>query len=243
MQKTVIVSGGSSGIGQACVHNFLESGFLVFNLDINPYELDKAEYHFISTDVSQSESVRSAFEKIDSIASSVDILVNCAGVQHYGTVTTTEEEEWDRVMGINLKGAYLTSKFAIERMKKGVVIQMASVQSLHSQKNVAPYTTSKSGLLGLTRSIAVDFAPHIRSVAVCPGSVDTGMLRESARLSGNEESFFGALDQMHLSNRIAKPEEIASLVEYLTKDEASFITGQAIRIDGGLGVALAGSVD
>ena len=247
MKKTAIVTGGSSGIGRACVYKFLEAGYSVCNLDLAPYKpdyfIDKGEYHFISTDVSQSDSVLAAFEQIDTVFNSLDILVNSAGIQHYGTVTDTLEEEWDRVMDINLKGSFLTSKYALQRMNQGVIVQIASVQSLHSQSNVAAYTTSKSGLLGLTRSIAIDFAPKIRCVAVCPGSVDTEMLRHSAALSGNEESFFNELEQMHLSMRIAQPEEIASLVEYLTKDEASFITGQAIRIDGGLGVALSGSVD
>ena len=148
-------------------------------------------------------------------------------------------------MNINLKSAFLCAKYAIPSMKQkggGIVVNVASVQSFHSQQNVAPYTTSKAALLGLTRSIAVDFAPAIRSVAVCPGTVDTPMVRWTAEQTGDAEALYEEVADMHLSKRIAKPEEIAGMIAYLCSDEASFITGQAIRIDGGLGVLLGGTV-
>jgi len=240
----IVVTGGSSGIGKACIMKFLASEDQVFNLDINPIEgVSSDNLVHIETNLSKSTSIQEAFKKIDVNVKTIDALVYSAGIQHYGTVASTSEEDWDKVMNVNLKGAFLCAQESIARMDKGAIINIASVQSLLSQANVCPYTTSKSALLGLTRSIAIDFAPNIRSVAICPGSVDTPMLRDSAAKSGDEEAFFKTLDKMHLSGRIAQPEEIANLVDFLCRDSGSFINGQAIRIDGGLGISLGGSVD
>jgi NAD(P)-dependent dehydrogenase (short-subunit alcohol dehydrogenase family) len=111
----------------------------------------------------------------------VDVLVNNAGINRYATVTETTEAEWDLVMNVNLKSAFLAAKYAIPSMQKkgsGVVVNISSVQAFVSQSQVAAYTTSKTAMLGLTRSIAVDYGPAIRCVAVCPGSINTPMLRK-----------------------------------------------------------------
>ena len=129
----------------------------------------------------------------------------------------------------------------MEKAGKGVIINVASVQAFLSQEKVAAYTTAKSAILGLTRSIAVDFAPRIRCIAVCPGTIDTPMLRDSIALSPDPEEVMQECVDMHLLKRIGKPEEVAALIAFLCSDQASFITGQAIRIDGGLGISIAGS--
>ena len=147
-------------------------------------------------------------------------------------------------MNVNLKSFFLCSKYAIplmQKKQKGVVINVASVQAFLSQQNVAAYTTAKSAILGLTRSIAVDYAPHIRCVAVCPGTIDTPMLRDSISLSPDPDEVMQECIDMHLTKRIGRPEEVAELILYLCDDKASFITGQAIRIDGGLGITIQGS--
>ena len=118
---------------------------------------------------------------------------------------------------------------------------MSSVQAFISQQNVAAYTTSKTALLGLTRSIAVDFAPAIRCVAVCPGTIDTPMLRDAIQLSPNPAAVLQECNDMHLSGRIGTPEEVAALIGFLAGDSAGFMTGQAVRIDGGLGISIPGS--
>ena len=200
---------------------------------------------FIHCDVSKADQVKGAFNQIDARFGAVDVLVNNAGIQRYSTVTDTSEEEWDLVMNVNLKSAFLCSKYAIPLMQKrgkGIVINVASVQSFITQRKVAPYTTSKTAVLGLTRSIAVDYAPDIRAVAVCPGTVDTPMLRWAANQSPDPEEVYREVREMHLTQRIAEPVEIAELILYLSSDKAAFITGQAIRIDGGLGLVVAGSV-
>ena len=123
----------------------------------------------------------------------------------------------------------------------GVVINVASVQAFLSQQKVAAYTTAKSALLGLTRSIAVDYSPTIRCVAVCPGTIDTPMLRDAIALSPNPDAVMQECIDMHLLKRIGSPQEVAELILFLCSDKASFITGQAIRIDGGLGITIQGS--
>lgn len=249
--KHAVITGGSKGIGGATATRFLEEGACVTILDLDEKQAKErlAGYDdrglFIHCDVSKINQVKVAFEQVSRHFGRVDILVNNAGIQRYSTVTETTEEEWDLVMNVNLKSAFLCAKYAIPLMQKrgnGVVINVASVQSFITQRNVAPYTTSKTAMLGLTRSIALDYAPGIRSVAVCPGTVDTPMLRWAANQSPDPEEIYREVRDMHLTQRIADPVEVANLILYLSSDDAAFITGQAIRIDGGLGLTVAGSI-
>jgi NAD(P)-dependent dehydrogenase (short-subunit alcohol dehydrogenase family) len=245
----VVVTGGAKGMGKAIAEGFYRENASVAVLDIDPGGEALAESFgdrglFVSCDVSQGATVESAFEQIKQAFGGVDYLVNNAGIQRYDAVTDTSEEEWDFVLAVNLKSAFLCAKFAIPSMLergKGVVINMASVQSFLSQERVAAYTTSKSALLGLTRSIAVDYAPKIRCVAVCPGTVDTPMLRDAIQLSPDPDAILKECYDMHPMQRIGTPEEVAELVMFLCSDKAGFITGQPIRIDGGLGLSIGGS--
>ena len=146
-------------------------------------------------------------------------------------------------MAVNLHGPFYCSHAAIPHLQKngGVIVNVASVQSCISQNLVAAYTTSKTALLGLTRSIAVDYAPDIRCVAVCPGTVDTPMLRDAVAQSPDPDAVLRECEEMHPLKRIAQPQEVADLILFLAGDSAAFITGQAFRIDGGLGIAAGGS--
>ena len=240
----VVVTGGSKGIGGATVQAFLNEGARVANLDVDTRTEKHERLLSVECDVSDSNEVDSAIARVREEFGGVDVLVNNAGIQHYGTVTETTEDDWDKVIGVNLKSAFLCSKACIPAMLDaggGVIINVSSVQAFLSQPKVAPYTTSKTALLGLTRSIAVDYAPTIRSVAVCPGTVDTPMLRWSINQSPNPEEVLAECNEMHPVQRIARPEEIAKLILYLSSPDAAFITGQAFRIDGGLGLSLGGS--
>ena len=244
--KTVVVTGGAKGIGAATAKVFFDAGANVVVLDVaaDTSNIHNERWMFLHCDVSNETAVRSAFESIGQNFRAVDFLVNNAGIQRYGTVTETPTDEWDLVMNINLKSFYLCAKYAIPLMQKkqsGAIINVASVQAFLSQQKVAAYTTAKSAILGLTRSIAVDYAPHIRCVAVCPGTIDTPMLRDSIALSPDPDEVMQECIDMHLTKRIGTAEEIAALILYLCDDKASFITGQAIRIDGGLGITIAGS--
>ncbi|MGA7304239.1 MAG: glucose 1-dehydrogenase [Rhodothermales bacterium] len=248
--KVAVVTGGAKGIGGSTSTRFLESGANVAILDTDEEAgterasafADRAL--FIRCDVSKSSEVAMAFDRIIDRFGGVDYLVNNAGIQRYSTVTETSDEEWDLVMNVNLKSAFLCARAAIPSMLErgaGVVVNVSSVQAMHSQNKVAPYTTSKTAMLGLTRSIAVDYAPSVRCVAVCPGTVDTPMMAWAAQQSPDPAAVYREVNEMHLSNRIASPDEVAALILFLCSDEAGFMTGQPYRIDGGLGIVLAGS--
>ena len=247
--RTVVITGGAKGIGGSCSEKFSTAGANVCILDIDEKGKDLADklgsnVFYYRCDVSIEKDVKQTFGKMKEQFSEIDVLVNNAGIQRYSKVTDTTEEEWDFVMNVNLKSAFLCSKYAIplmQKKKQACVINVASVQAFISQQNVAPYTTSKSALLGLTRSIAVDYAPNIRSVAVCPGTIDTPMLRGAIQLSPDPDEVYQECVDMHLPKRVGTSDEVADLILFLASDNASFITGQAIRIDGGLGISISGS--
>jgi NAD(P)-dependent dehydrogenase (short-subunit alcohol dehydrogenase family) len=171
----------------------------------------------------------------------VDVLVNAAGVQRYGTVVDTEEEVWDEVLDVNLKGIYLASKYAIPQMRErggGAIVNLSSVQAFASQKGVAAYTASKGGINALTRAMALDHAEeNIRVNAVCPASVDTPMLRWAANLFRGDKSVEETVAEwgkMHPLGRVATVEEVAEVIAFLASEKASFVTGGEYKVDGGL---------
>ena len=243
--KTIIITGGNNGIGAACYHAFYEAGANVCIFDLtgdNVKEDPRLFYQKVNVSKAPEveAAVKTAFEKYGAI----HYLVNNAGIQRYGTVEDTTEDEWDTVMNVNLKSYFLCSKYAVTYMKRnpgGVIINISSVQAFVTQDKVAAYVSAKTAILGLTRSIAIDFAPHIRCVAVCPGTIDTPMLRNALDESPDPAALMKECEDMHLLKRIGKPEEVAALVKFLCSDEAGFITGESIRIDGGLGIKIEGS--
>ncbi|HRO71724.1 MAG TPA: glucose 1-dehydrogenase [Chitinophagaceae bacterium] len=247
--KTIVVTGGAKGIGKACIEVFHREKANVVILDIDEEgaalaaELDEHAL-FIKTDVSNEQEVITAVEKIKARFGNMDVLVNNAAIQYFATVTDSTAEEWDKTLSINLRGGFLCAKYMIPSMQakgKGVIINISSVQAFVTQRAVASYATSKAAQIALTRSIAIDYAPAIRCVAVCPGSVDTPLLKELISQSPDPEAVFKECEEMHLMKRVAAPSEIADFVLYLASDKASFITGQAFRIDGGLGITIEGS--
>lgn len=248
--QTIVITGGGKGIGAGCARIFHRDGGNVVILDT-----DKAAGEalckqlgdralFIQCDVSQETQVKDAMEQAVATFTGLRVLVNNAGIMQYARVTETSQEDWDRVIGVNVTGAFLCAKHAIPYMLEhgtGVVINMSSVQAYITQEKVAAYVTSKSALIGLTRSIAVDYAPQVRSVAICPGGVDTPLNRAAFQLSPDPEQVRQETIDIHLVKRMAQPEEIGELVAFVASEKGSFITGQSIRIDGGIGAKVAGS--
>jgi len=235
--KVAIVTGGSQGIGKGIIEVLKEEGVITVNFDVkeSSYNVD-----FFKVDVSKRDQVINGINYVISKYGRLDILVNNAGIESYGAVHEVEEEEWDRIMDVNVKGAFLMSKYAIPHMLKqgkGVIINIASVQSFAAQRRVAAYATSKHALLGLTRSIAVDYAPTIRCVAVCPGSIRTPLLEWAAEEEVGKEHVEDKIrewGEIYPMKRVGKPEEIGYLVAFLASDLASFINGECVTIDGGL---------
>ena len=186
LNKIAVVTGGAMGIGEATARAFHKAGASVAVLDLDASGTTLAKSFgkrglFARCDVSKAADVKKAFRRIHARFGGVDVLVNNAGIARYATVTESTEKEWDTILGVNLKSAFLCAREAIPSMLKrggGVVVNVSSVQAFLSQNKVAAYTTSKTALLGLTRSIAVDYAPTVRCVAVCPGTVDTPMTSE-----------------------------------------------------------------
>jgi len=243
--KVVIITGGARGIGAASVDAFMEAGARVAVLDRIKGEYWKNEPLYLECDVTSEKMIVNCVKQVLDKWGRIDVLINNAGIQRYGTVTETDSDAWDEVMNVNLKSMFLCAKAVLpsmEEKKAGVIINVSSVQAFHSQQRVSAYTTSKTAILGLTRSIAVDYAPFIRCVAVCPGTIDTEMLRESIALAEDPAAVLRECEQMHLSQRIARPAEVADLIMYLSSEKAAFMTGQAVRIDGGLGVMIQGTV-
>jgi NAD(P)-dependent dehydrogenase (short-subunit alcohol dehydrogenase family) len=245
--KTVLVTGGALGIGRAACELFAERGASVAILDRDAQaggELCKtieqaggrAVFH--EADVANFEDVHIAAEATNEAFGSIDSLVVSAGIQRYGTAVSTDEAQWAEVLDVNLKGAWNSARAAIPFMQAaggGTIVNVSSVQALASQQNVLAYTVSKHGLLGLTRSIAMDFAKeNIRANAVCPGTVDTPMLKWAASLDPDPQSVYDACNAMHPLGRIAQPREIAEVVAFLAHESSSFVTGAVWTVDGGL---------
>jgi NAD(P)-dependent dehydrogenase (short-subunit alcohol dehydrogenase family) len=251
--KIAVVTGGGSGIGQACAHEFATRHAAVAVVDRDAAAGGKTarelcsqggSVEFFLADLSRRAEVERLIREIVSKFGGIDILVNNAGIQRYGTVTSLSEEEWDEVMDVNLKSAFLMSKYAIPEMIKrggGAIVITGSVQSVTAQRNSAHYVVSKHGLLGLTRSIALDYAKqNIRANCVLPGAIDTPMLRWAASLDPSPEKVLEACDRLHALGRRGKPEEVARVIVFLASDLASFMTGSAVTVEGGLLVPAGG---
>lgn len=243
--KTVVITGAANGIGLATAFVFHRAGYFVVLLDIQtPLQNEADNWQFIACNVSDETQVQQAFAIIAQQNKKINCLVNNAGIQRYGSVTETSITVWDEVMNVNLRSYFLCAKYALPLLQGNgntSIINVASVQSFVSQQQVAAYTTAKTAILGFTRSIAVDYAPSIRCVAVCPGTIDTPMLRDAIALSPNPAAVMQECIDMHLPGRIGTPEEVAELILYLSSDKAGFINGTTIRIDGGLGITIGGS--
>lgn len=251
--KVALVTGGAMGIGYATAQKFSELGAAVAILDRDADAGNRAirelasgggRSAFFLCDVANAaqvhQSVRSAGEHFGGL----DILVSCAGIQRYGDVTGTSDALWQEVMSINLDGCFNAAKSAIPHLEArggGAIVVVASVQSFSAVGNSAAYVTSKHALLGLVRAMALDYAgKNIRVNCVCPGAIDTPMLRWAASLDPNPQNVINACNRMHPLGRIGRPEEVASAIAFLASDWASFITGTSLLVDGGMLVPAGG---
>lgn len=234
--RSMLVTGGAQGIGRAIVEAGVRYGARVGFLDIRRADIPGAR--FIEADITDEAAVRAAFER----AGPVEVLVNNAGRNTYFDAETMTPAEWDEVFAVDLKGAWLCVKHALPAMKaarRGSIVNIASMHARLTTAGMFPYAAAKSGLVGLTRSLALDVAPYgIRVNAVSPGYTRTAILDDYFRRSEDPELERRVL-AVHPLNRVAEPGEIAEVVCFLASDAASFVTGADWAVDGGLGARFA----
>ncbi|MDF2375908.1 MAG: SDR family NAD(P)-dependent oxidoreductase [Verrucomicrobiales bacterium] len=246
--KTAIVTGGASGIGLAISTLFAEAGASVSILDFDEAAGSTAARGIeslggvalpLKCDVSDSASIVEAVGVVVEKFGGIDILVNNAGVANIGTATTTSEEDFDRVMRVNVKGVYQCLNAILPVMVKsggGVVLNMSSIAAVTGLKDRFAYSASKGAVHTMTYSIAADYLEHgIRCNSICPARVHTpfvdGYLEKN--YPDNKEEMFQKLSAVQPIGRMAKPDEIAKLALYLCSEDSSYITGQSFNIDGG----------
>ena len=213
--RRVVVTGGSSGIGEATVRRFRDEGAEVVSVALDGE---------IECDVADAEQVEAAFEEIGKL----DVLVANAGISVRHAFLDIREEDWQRVIGVNLGGVFRCAQQAARRMDTGVILMTASTNGLSGHENYADYNASKAGVILLARTMARELAPRIRVNAVCPGYVLTPMQRAEYT-----DEMLAAVNEGIPLKRHAEPEEIAALFAFLASDEAAYITGATIAIDGG----------
>ena len=239
--KNILLTAAAQGIGHASLLRFLEEGAIVWATDINlkPLEaLNSSEQQLKERklDVCDPESIAELIEEIGTI----DVLFNCAGFVHSGTILECTEDDWEIAFEINVRSMYRLAKTIIPRMVSngaGVIINMASVaSSVKGVPNRFVYGTSKAAVIGLTKAIAADFVSQgIRCNAICPGTVETPSLNERMVAQGGDlEQVRSAFVARQPMGRIGTPEEIANLAVYLASDESSYTTGAVFAIDGGM---------
>jgi dihydroanticapsin dehydrogenase len=258
--KAALITGGGSGIGLATALAFLREGARVAIAEISEERARAAVEHFrdaikpapganqpmaarhevpaILGDVSREADALRMVEETVSRFGRLDVLFNNAGILIEKPVHELSEEEWDRTMDVNLKGVFLVSKHALPHMirqGRGSIINTGSVNSLVGDYGDPAYCASKGGVGMLTRAMALDYAKHgIRVNAVCPGGVETAMFRQEAATRGlSIEAYREQLRALHPIGRAGMPEEIAAAVVFLASDEASFVTGSLMVVDGG----------
>jgi NAD(P)-dependent dehydrogenase (short-subunit alcohol dehydrogenase family) len=235
--KRVLITGGAGGIGRATAVRFLEEGARVAVLDRDEAACRDLERElpgldgYIVSDVSDPEDVAQAFDDLDGLFGGPDILINNAGVSVRHTFLDVSPEEWRRVIDVNLTGVFFVAQQAARRMVGaggGVILNMGSTNGLRGYPYYADYNTSKAGVIELTRSMALELAPSIRVNCVCPGFILTPM--QQAEYTPEMQSTFASKVPL---NRLGRPEDVAALFAFLASDDAAFITGQVVVIDGG----------
>jgi NAD(P)-dependent dehydrogenase (short-subunit alcohol dehydrogenase family) len=247
--KLAVITGGGSGIGQAIATVFGRQGARVFVLDLDGDAANKTAAAITGAggtadsaacDVSDAPSVKSMFDAIVSRAGRLDILVNNAGVAHVGNIERTSEAEFDRLFRVNVKGVYLCSQAAVPVMVRqggGVILNMASIVAFIGVADRFAYSMSKGAVLTMTKSVAIDYVKqNVRCNCICPARIRTPFVDGfvTKNYPGREAEVLQELSEYQPMGRMGTPDEVAYLALYLCSDEASFVTGQAYPLDGGV---------
>jgi NAD(P)-dependent dehydrogenase (short-subunit alcohol dehydrogenase family) len=243
--RVAVVTGAANGIGAATAHRLHQEGAKVALLDIDQTggkalaeHLDAGRALFVACDVTVEEQIAAAVDTTIAQFQGVDILVNNAGVNAYFDAETVTLEQWERFFALDLRACWLCSKHVLphlRRQQRGVIVNVASIHARLTTRGMFPYAAAKSGIVGLTRSLALDYGGQgIRVVAVSPGWTRTRLVEEALAQQPDPQAARAQALAMHPLGRIAEPDEIAAVVAFAASEDASFITGVAIPVDGGL---------
>jgi 3-oxoacyl-[acyl-carrier protein] reductase/cyclopentanol dehydrogenase/dihydroanticapsin dehydrogenase len=241
--KTVVISGALGGMGVAGCRRFCAEGATVIGVDIAgdasalEQELKDAghTFEYRQVDVGSGEQVAALAEHVGSTYGHLDILYNNAGILEAKPLLDTSEEDWDRVLTVNLKSVFLMTRAFVPLLKgrNGAIVNVSSIGGVTVFDNCSAYGASKAGVLHLTRVLAVEFAPDIRVNAICPGVTDTQMARRFASFAPDADAAWAGMESTTILGRAGTPDEVVNAALWLASDEASFVTGATINVDGG----------
>lgn len=248
--RVAVITGAGAGIGRACALEFAKEGASVVVADIDAASARETTRQIaaaggwalaVETDVASADSVQRLVTETRAVSGRIHVLVNNAAIQVNKTVEDTTVDEWNREMAVNVGGVFLCSKFFVPHLRetKGAIVNMSSVNGFFVEPMCAGYCATKAAIIGLTKAMAIDHGKDgVRVNCICPGYIDAGLAEGYFQAQPDPAAGRLAAGKLHALWRIGRPEEVGRLAVFLASDDASFMTGAAVVVDGGFGSGL-----